>query len=234
MALSRRWTSAAATPHSLRWSRNTACVLALVVLTGFIFPRKAVAGGPRFVTGTTYWATQSGVPMAFRISNPLYYTDPGDLSPAVSHAQADAMVAAAAAGWNVPTASLTLAQGGSLAEHVSSGNVSVGSGGVAFPADVDSGNYLSKPLAVIYDTDGSVIDLLLGTNASDPSGCRQNGVIESVDRFGPAGTIDHALIIINGRCATGADAPLLQLQYQVERMFGRVLGLAWSQVNDNV
>lgn len=195
---------------------------------------EAWAGGPRFVTGPSFYATQPGLPIAFRISNPLYYTDTGALSAAVTHAQAESMVAAAAATWNIPTASLTLAQGGALAEHVSAANVSSSRGGLVVPADVDPSNYLSKPIAVIYDTDGSVTDLLLGSGASDPLGCRQTGVTESVDRFGPAGTIDHALLIINGRCAPDAGSSLSQLQYQVERAFGRILGLSWSQLNDNV
>jgi hypothetical protein len=41
-------------------------------------------------------------------------------------------------------------------------------------------------------------------------------------------------LVLNGRC-TGSD-PLqqTQLQYQLMRAFGRVLGLGWSQTNDNV
>ena len=40
--------------------------------------------------------------------------------------------------------------------------------------------------------------------------------------------------MINGRCSGPAAEAQLQLQYQLERVFGRVLGLAWSQANDNV
>ena len=71
---------------------------------------QAWAGGPRFVTGMGY--ASKGQMMAFYTSQPTYYTDPGALGSTVSHAQADAMVAAAAAVWNVPTANLTLSQGG--------------------------------------------------------------------------------------------------------------------------
>jgi hypothetical protein len=175
--------------------------------------------------------------MAFRTNQPLYFTDAGGLGPAVTHAQADAMVAAAAAVWNTPTSSLVLAQGGTLAEDVSSANVSFGSAGIVWPADVMASNDLAVPIAVVYDADGSVTDLLLGQGASDPSGCRQTGVTESVDAFGQAGTIDHAVLILNGRCVSGGAAlsqQMLQLQYQLTRAFGRVLGLAWSQLNDNV
>lgn len=196
-------------------------------------PVIARAGGPRFVTGVG-WPVQGGITIPFYTSSPAYYTDPGDLSATVSHAQADAMVAAAAATWNVPTSSLVLQQGGELAEHVSSANVYFDGSEMVFPSDVSSTNYQNIPIAVIYDTDGSVIDTLLGEGASDPSGCRQTGVVDSVDSIGQEGTIHHAMLILNGRCVGSAPEQMLQMQYQLERAFGRIVGLAWSQVNDNL
>lgn len=196
----------------------------------------ARASGPRFVSGTSGFGA-SGVAMSFFTTTPLYYTDPGNLSPIVTHAQADAMVAAAAGVWNVPQASLVLAQGGQLAEHVSSANTYFDGTQFVFPADVEASNYQQIPIAVVYDTDGSITDLLLGSGASQPLSCRQNAVTESVDAFGSDMKIDHALLILNGRCVNTAATrtqQLAQMQYQLERAFGRVLGLAWSQLNDNV
>jgi hypothetical protein len=180
--------------------------------------------------------------MAWYTGQPMYFTDPGELNATVSHAQADAMVAAAAAVWNIPTANVTLAQGGELAEHVvadgSDPNASVDMTGngtdVVWPADVEAANFEAVQIPVIYDTDGSVIDLLLGGGASDPSSCLQNGVVESVDQFGSSGTIQHAVIVLNGLCVGSNAQQLTQMQYQLTRVFGRVLGLAWSQLNDNV
>ena len=176
----------------------------------------------------------SGQPVAFYTPTPEYYTDPGALNANVTHAQADAMVAAAASVWNVPTSTLVLRQGGELAEHVSSANVYFDGSEMVFPADVSASNYQSIPIAVIYDTDGSVIDTLLGDGASDPSGCRDTGVVESVDSIGLDGTIHHAMLILNGRCVGSTAQQLTQMQYQLERAFGRVVGISWSQVNDNV
>jgi hypothetical protein len=191
------------------------------------------AGNPRWVTGLPYFTTQ-GVPVIWYTNQPLYFTDPGDLSTSVNHAAADALVAAAAGVWNVPTASLVLSKGGALDEHVNGGNAFASNDGVIFPTDVQSGNYLAKQIAVIYDTDGSVTDLLLGNGASDPSGCRQNAVTESVDSIVPAGLIEHAVLVLNGRC-TGPDPAMeTEMQYQLMRAFGRVLGMGWSQANDNV
>jgi hypothetical protein len=193
----------------------------------------AWAGGPRWVTGPPYFTT-SGAAVVWYTNQPLYFTDPGDLSSTVNHAAADALVAAAAAVWNVPTATLVLSQGGALNEHVSGANAFLGSNGPIFPGDVQSSNYLAKQIAVIYDSDGSITDLLLGDGASDPSGCLQNGVTESVDSIVPAGFIQHAILILNGRCTGPAPQQQMQLQYQLMRAFGRVLGLGWSQTNDNV
>jgi hypothetical protein len=194
----------------------------------------AMGAGPRWVSGSPYFANNSGVPIGWYTNSPQYFTDPGNLSAYVTHAQADALVAAAAGTWNVSVSAMVVAQGGELAEHVSSGNVYMGVNGPVWPADVSAGNRAAIQIAVIYDSDGSVTDTLLGGGASAPGSCRQNAVTESVDGVSTAGTITHALLILNGRC-TGSDPDAqLQMQYQLTRMFGRVLGLGWSQVNDNV
>ena len=191
------------------------------------------AGGPRWVTGLPY-SNQPGLPVVWYTNQPFYFTDPGDLSASVNHAAADAIVAAAASVWNIPTSSLVLSYGGTLDEHVSGANVYPTPTGLVFPADVQSTNYLAKQIAVIYDHDGSITDLLLGSGASDPTGCRQNAVTESVDSIVPAGFIQHAILVLNGRCTGPAPEQQLQLQYQLMRAFGRILGLGWSQTNDNV
>lgn len=206
--------------------------LRLLVFMGLLAQGLTAWANPRFVTGTTY--AQAGVPMAWGVSSLTYYTDPANLNQLVSHAQADSIVAAAAAVWNVPTANLTLSQGGVLSEHVSSGNTYFDGTNVVFPADVEASNYAAKPIAVIYDSDGSITDLLLGQGASDPSGCRQSEVTESVDGFELSGTIQHALLVINGRCVGSSNDELMQMKYDVMRAFGRILGLGWSQTNDNV
>lgn len=194
----------------------------------------ALASGPRWVTGPPYFTGTPGLPVQWYTRTPLYFTDPGDLSQYVNHAAADAMVAAAANVWNVPTAMFEIAQGGTLSEHVSSANTSVGSSGLVFPADVQSSNYVAEQIAVIYDSDGSVTDLLLGDGASSTLECPQNGVTESVDSITSDGYIRHAVLVINGLCSGPASAQQLQLQYQLQRAFGRIFGLGWSQTNDNV
>ena len=211
----------------MRASRRFAALLLLL-------PAMAAASGPRWVTGPPFFTGPQGIPVGWKQPTLLYYTDPGALSSAVDHQAADAIVAAAASVWNVPVASVTIGPGGALAEHVSGQNTYLDTSGLVFPDDVLSTNASKIPIAVIYDSDGSVTDLLLGSGASDPGGCRQNAVTQTVDSFDPAGYILHAIIVLNGRCTGRAPELQLEMQYQLMRAFGRVLGLAWSQTNDNV
>ncbi len=218
------------------WTRSFLRRLTWIVLLwmpGFGV-RRLPASGPRYVTGPPFFTAAAGRAIGWKQVSLLYFTDPADLSKTVDHPTADALVAAAAGVWNLPAVSITVGRGGALAEHVSGQNVYLSTDGMVWPNDVESSNAAAIPVAVVYDTDGSVTDTLLGAGASDPSGCPQNAVTEDVDAFDPAGYILHAVIVVNGRCTGTAPEQQLQMQYQLERAFGRVLGLAWSQVNENV
>lgn len=206
----------------------------LCALIAVLFLLPAIqAASVRYMTSHPPW-TEDGAPMGWYTNNVTYWVDNGVLNSGVSNSTATAMVAAAANVWNIPYSKLTLAQGGSLNEDVSSADVYLGSTGPIWPTDVSSGNYTNMPIAVIFDADGTITDLLLGSGASAPTSCRQNAVTESVDLFVQPGSIGHAIIVLNGRCVGAAPEQLLQMQYQLMRVFGRVLGVGWSQVNDNV
>jgi len=78
------------------------------------------------------------------------------------------MVDAAAALWSaVRTAGVRLVDQGPLNEDVSSANIVAGNAVIAQPSDVTP-SATAYPLGVIYDADGSVINALFGTGASDP------------------------------------------------------------------
>jgi hypothetical protein len=141
------------------------------------------------------------------------------------------MVDAAAAIWGaVPTAAVSLTDAGNLAEDVNGANVLAGIGVLVAPSDVTP-TASGVPVAVIFDADGSVIDALNGLGASQPDNCTLNGVLVWVDAMGPDATLQHGVMVLNGRCATTANL-LAMMQFQVERAFGRILGLDFSQVND--
>ncbi|HLI76246.1 MAG TPA: IPT/TIG domain-containing protein, partial [Acidobacteriaceae bacterium] len=192
----------------------------------------AHAGGPRYVAGTTYFSSSvTGQPVVWASGNIKYYVDPAEISPELGHTQSNVLVAAAAAVWSsVPTAAVDLTQGGYLAEDVNGTNVTRTGNTLNLPPDIQPSD-TAKPIAVVYDEDGSVINTFFGPGASDPSMCQQNGVFTFVDNLTTSGNIAHALMIINGLCATNA-TQIAILKYQIIRGFGQALGLDWSQANE--
>src|SRR5579883_325091 len=202
--------------------------LLLLLVSPFAF-----CGGPRWVAGPSYFdPSVKGRPVRWANGAVSYYLDQGGLGPAADASTAASMVAAAAAAWNsVPTAAVNIAPGGMLDEDVSGSNVSANSdGSITMPGDIQS-SATNKPVAVIFDSDGSVINALLGAGASNPSDCRDNAVVTLVDNLGTDATIRHALMILNGLCAWNS-GQLEVMQYQLVRGLGRILGLDWSQANE--
>jgi hypothetical protein len=206
-------------------------IVALTLL--LLFAESAVASGPRWVAGLGYFsASEEGQPVVWANGQVTYYTDLSDLSAEVSQAQATAMVATAAAVWSsVNTAAVSIQWGGNLAENVDSA-VTTGSNGIVLPPDILP-SASGTPVGVVFDETGGVIDGIYGVGASSPLDCRDNGVITSVDNLATSGNIAHALIVVNGQCAT-TDMQIANLQYQLVRAFGRVLGLDWSQANEEM
>lgn len=207
----------------------TTLVTALALLT-----QAAFAGGPRWVAGSSYFnGSVKGQPVHWKNGTISYYLDQGSLTPLAYGSLMVSLVAQSASAWNsVPTAAVSITNGGSLNENVSGSNVIAGPNGITMPADIQSDD-TSKPLAIIYDTDGSVINAFFGAGASNASDCRDNGVMTIVDNVATDGTIQHALMILNGLCAAN-NAQLAVMQYQMVRAFGRILGLDWSQANESM
>jgi IPT/TIG domain len=207
----------------------------LVSLIGLVlmllFPAVVLAGGPKYVAGVSFFNPGVlGQPIHWAGGQVNYYVDQGPLNSGVNNQQATAMVDAAAALWSaVPTAGVTLTDVGPLNEDVSGANIAATNGQITQPADVTPAatNY---PVGVIYDADGSVIDAIFGTGASQPTSCQNNGVWVWMDNVNPDATIAHAIILLNGLCATNAEL-LEMMSYELERAFGRVLNLDYAQVN---
>jgi hypothetical protein len=196
-----------------------------------MMPALAVAGGPKYIAGSSYFNSGlEGQPIAWANGKISYYVDQGALSSYVTHTQAVAMVDAAAALWsNVATAAVALSDQGTLAEDVTGSNLKASSRVITAPADVTPAA-TGYSVAVLFDADGAIIDALYGEYSSEPLACQKNGVYTRVDNFGVAGTIAHAVIILNGRCASSDDL-VATMNWGLERAFGRVLGLDSSQVN---
>src|ERR1700678_894395 len=149
------------------------------------------AGGPKYVAGVSYFnPAVMGQPVSWPDGQVNYYVDQGPLGP-LSNQQAVAMVDTAAAIWSaVSTAAVQLTDEGSLAEDVNGSNVLAGNGFFAAPSDVTPGA-TGTPVAVIFDSDGSVIDALEGVGASTPSNCALNGPLVWIDNMSPNATFAH-------------------------------------------
>ena len=201
-------------PRSFLSNRTAAGLLALLLA-----PAAAVAGGPKYVAGVSFFnPAVVGQPVHWAGGQVNYYVDQGPLNGTVNNQQATAMVDAAAALWNaVPTAGVTLTDNGMLGEDVSGANIAIGGtnftvtgeqtnqlGVITAPADVTL-SATGFPLGVIFDADGSVIDAVFGTGTAGQSSCQNNGVFFWLDNVNPDATIAHAIILLNGLCATDAD-----------------------------
>ena len=193
---------------------------------------RALGGGPKFVAGVSFFNPGvKGVPVHWAGGQVRYFVDQGALNDQISNSQATAMVDAAAAIWSaVPTAAVNLVDSGQLAEDVNGSDVLAANGIFQQPADITP-NAASTPVAVVFDADGQIMDALLGSGGSQPDNCSQNGVLFWVDAMNPDATMAHGIILLNGRCAT-SPALIAMMGFQLERAFGRILGLDFSQVND--
>ncbi len=195
----------------------------------------ALAGGPRYVAGVSYFNSGTkGTPLAWANGAIQYYTDPGDLSPILPHSSADTFVANAFAQWtSIPTAAVSATEAGNLAEDVSGSNAFANSDGtISMPADVLP-SAARTPVGIVYDEDGSVTDALLGQGAGSAEDCFTNAVFGGPDNFSADAHLSHALVVINGNCVQ-TSAQLPDVEYRLVRILGRVLGLDWSQANLNV
>lgn len=201
-----------------------------IIATVMAAAMRVWAGGPLYVAGTNgFNPGLAGTPITWAGGTVTYYTDQGDLAPLVTQGDADTMVADAFALWrSLPTVQLSATRAGQLDEDVSGDNVTRWS---TLPADVmpDSG----KPVAVIYDYGGKVLDALLGSGAGAVAMCDDNAVLVFHDRFTPDAHFAHALLIVNGNCIQVSQDRAV-LRYRLARAIGRLLGLGWSQANDNV
>jgi len=208
--------------------------LAVAVAIVLFFALLSRAGGPKYIAGTSYFdATTTGQPLVWAGGQITYYTDQGDLSPIEPNTTANSLVANSFSQWTaVPTAALAVTWGGQLAEDVNGSNITVSDGVVTGPADITP-SATGTPVGVVYDYDGSVTDALLGSGAGDSSQCFYNAVFGGDDNLSTSASYLHALIVINGQCALES-SQLEDVEYRLVRVIGSVLGLGWSQVNDNV
>src|SRR5260370_16453322 len=142
-----------------------ATALAIIIL----FAALSRAGGPKYVTGSSFFTPPTmGQPVTWPLGQVTYYTDQGDLSPILPNTSADAFVANAFSQWtSVSTAALTAINAGALAEDVTGGNLAVDGNGTVTAPIVITFSATQSPLGLAYDSYGSVAAHLLGAGTCD-------------------------------------------------------------------
>lgn len=177
------------------------------------------------MAGTTFFdPAAAGLPIRWAGGMVSYWVDQGPLNATIGNDQAVAMVDAAAALWNaVPTAAVSLKRQGWLNEDVSGTNAVAGRMTLTAPSDV-AATAVGYSLAVVFDADGAVLDSVVGPGTSDVTNCVRNGVVVWTDDLRTDATVSHAVMLVNGQCATTPELAAM-LQFQLERGFGLVLGL---------
>ena len=172
----------------------------------------AHAGGPLSLCNVN---TPSGTPITYANPNVLLNYDKGTLG-TLSNAQAATLVNNAIALWtNVPTATISLTRGADVPVDVTTANVLT---------YYDYNN--SIPLApdglnpVIYDNDGSIIDLIMGTGAN-------NSVLGFAGSFWSGCHYLEGQAVINGKFS--ADTALMTTVMAHE--LGHFIGLDHTDLN---
>ena len=219
----------------LRHLRALFAVRSLFIALLLISAGDAFAGGPKYIAGASYFNPGTmGTPLTWPGATLNYYTDHGNLSPIYPGPSADALVADAFSQWtSVSTAAISALRAGQLGEDVSGSNVFRNPDGtITMPSDILP-TATGTPVAVVYDSDGTVTNALLGQGAGDPSECFDNAAYGWIDNFATNAFFAHALVVINGNCAQSTSQQT-DVEYRLVRVLGRILGLDWSQVNDNV
>jgi hypothetical protein len=197
-----------------------------------VFIAPAFAEGPLNVGGP---GDNPGAPFRWNPATfPLtYWTDQGFLG-SRDNTAANQIASDAFAAWaNVTTANITFARAGALGGDVTASNP--GSSTYYFtvedainactglPGDPSGG--IAKPRSVIYDTDGSIIDLVFGTGQSGSTlGFAYPTCLTS---DGTNNFYNRGLAVMSGK----GFPTTIALQATMTHEFGHMLGLDHTQVN---
>lgn len=191
-----------------------------------VFIAPAFAEGPLNVGGPS---DNPGAPFRWNpaIFPLTYWTDQGLLG-FRTNAEANQIASDAFSAWaNVTTANITFNRAGALGGDVTSLNYQSVEDAInsctGLPGDPAGG--IAKPRSVIYDTDGSIIDLVFGAGNSDftlgfayPTCLTSDGTTNLYNR---------GLAVMGGN----GNPTTIALQATMTHEFGHMIGLDHSQIN---
>lgn len=201
-----------------------ACSVRLVIALVVSCCLPAVAGGPLYVGGPK---DAPGVPYRWNNSVPVpYRTDLGGLG-TLTKEQADQFTADCFTVWQTtPTANIRFEKAGDLSQDVNASNF------LALANNPDS--EINKNNAVIYDADGSLINALFGSGASNA--ILGFTAIEDGTSDGTHNTYTLAIAVLNGKFIDGTSDQISLDKFKETFIheFGHFAGLDHSQINVEV
>ena len=217
----------------------------LLVLTGIPAQGEGplYVGGPPDVPGTTVTGTPvPGQPFHWTINPVTYWTDLGNLG-TQTNSQANNIVAQAFQAWqNVPTASITFSRAGSLGGDV---NATAPQTDPTYALNVQNALYdcttlpgppaggVAQPRTIIYDADGSIVDLLLGPGNSDTTLGFADALCFSGGGTPSGNAFNRGYAVLNGKPLLDGSGTIADLTAVMTHEFGHMIGLDHSQINLN-
>ena len=184
-------------------------------------PLAALAGGPLSICGPATQPSTSNVAVKYPTASVTLTLDQGTLGP-LTNGQANSLVSSAVALWtNVSTANINIAISASpLSTDITAANYNVNPPGYY-------NNFTDGVNPVIYDTDGTIVDAILGSGASNSV----LGFAGSASYGYPTCQYAEGQAVMSGKLLTSGAITQAQMSNVITHEIGHLIGMDHTQLD---